>query len=55
VRYRISPRWSAFGEGLYYAFYEVNETGRAGSDSDPGDTFGLGGITVFRLGASYHF
>jgi opacity protein-like surface antigen len=55
VRYRVSPRWSAFGEGLYYAFDDVNDTEFSAPDSDAGDEFGLGGITVFRLGASFHF
>ena len=55
LRYRIGPRWSAFGEGIYYAFDDENGTEETAPDSDPGDEFGVGGITVVRIGASYHF
>jgi hypothetical protein len=55
LRYRIGQRWSVFGEGLYYAFDDVNGTEFTAPDSDVNDEFGLGGITVLRIGASYHF
>ncbi|MEO1000342.1 MAG: hypothetical protein AAFW69_07030 [Pseudomonadota bacterium] len=55
IKYRYSERVSFFAEGLYFPFDDENETETVTPDSDPGDRFGLAGITVFRLGASFHF